>query len=378
MYRQRYRFLTSALVAAAALAAALLAPARPATAGEALFSRETADLQAEARAARAEGRKLAVAFTLPDCPGCREMERSVFRDPAVASRFARQFRSVQVDLAHSEAIASPDGQRLPATEFARRLGAFATPSFAFFDGSGAFLYRSTGTLEAADFTRLGRYVARAGYEERPFVPSAKAAPRLQAEPPAAGLPRRPEFRLQDGSGRERRLADFRGRAVALAVGYSQCPDVCPTTLAELQAAVESLPASRRGRVQVLFATLDPERDGAALLQEYVAAFAPRGGRPILGLRGDARATAAFVRELQLVAERQPSGSLGYTLDHTAGVFLFDKNGVLRGFSPYGQAVAALAADLGLLSSETPPPGSGNVQVAASRPDPQGNPHHVQQ
>ncbi len=366
-----------------ALLAALASAA--AGAGEArfspLFTREATDLQAEARAARAEGRKLAVAFTLPDCPGCREMERTVFQDPGVTARFSRHYRSVKVDLARSEPILDLAGRRGSAGDFARQLGAFATPSFAFFDGRGEFLYRHTGTLAAADFSRLGQYVAKAEYEQYPFAGAraraaqAANAPRLQADAPAAGLPRRPEFRLADTAGKVRRLADFRGRAVALAVGYSQCPDVCPTTLAELKAAVEALPAAQRRQVQVLFVTLDPERDHAALLREYVAAFAPQGGRPFLGLWGGDGATADLIRELQLVAERQPSESMGYTLDHTAGVFLFDKAGVLRGLSPYGQPVGALAADLGLLAAE-PKHSDKTIQVATDQHLTQGNPRHV--
>lgn len=355
---------------------ALLASLTPAAAGagEALFSREASNLQAEAQAARAEGKKLAVAFTLPDCPGCREMERRVFQAPGVTARFSRRYRSVRVDLGRSEPIADLKGQRAPAADLARRLGAFATPAFAFFDGRGEFLYRHTGTLSATDFKRLGRYVAQARYERQPFSATpVAAAPQLQAEPPAATLPRQPEFQLADTAGKVRRLADFRGRAVALAVGYSQCPDVCPTTLAELQAAVESLPAARRRQVQVLFVTLDPERDSAALLQDYVAAFAPRGGRPFLGLWGGASATADFIRELQLVAERRPSESMGYTLDHSAGVYLFDQEGVLRGISPYGQPVSTLAADLAQLAGEKH---HNTIRVANDTHNKQGSQHHV--
>ena len=352
---------------------ALLASLAPATAGarDALFSREATDLQAEAQAARAEGKRLAVAFTLPDCPGCREMERTVFQDPGVTARFSRQYRSVKLDLGRSEPINDPQGQRAPAADFARKLGAFATPSFAFFDGRGDFLYRFTGTLSATDFKRLGQYVAQARYEQRPFAATQVAStPRHKADLPSAALPRQPEFLLADTTGRVRRLADFRGRAVALAVGYSQCPDVCPTTLAELKAAVEALPAARRGQVQVLFVTLDPERDSAALLKDYVAAFHPQGGRPFLGLWGGQVATADFIQELQLVAERQPSESLGYTLDHSAGIYLFDKSGALRGLSPYGQPVSALAADLGQLAGEAGP--APQPKTIANY----GNPHHV--
>ena len=169
----------------AALLAALTSLAPPlAGAGEAqsssrttpLFSREADDLRAEAQAARAEGRKLAIAFTLPDCPGCREMERTVLQDPAVVPHFSRQYRSIKLDLARSAPITDFNGQRIPATDFARRLGAFATPSFAFFDGQGEFLYRHTGTLVAADFKRLGRFVAKAEYELRPFAASVHSEP----------------------------------------------------------------------------------------------------------------------------------------------------------------------------------------------------------
>jgi cytochrome oxidase Cu insertion factor (SCO1/SenC/PrrC family) len=158
---------------------------------------------------------------------------------------------------------------------------------------------------------------------------------LHASPPAGNLPLYPEFALAASDGRDRRLADFRGLVVALSVGYTQCPDVCPTTLSELKAAVEGLSPAQRRRVQVLFATLDPDRDGLAMLKEYAAAFSPASGRPVLGLRGSTRATAALISQLQLVAERKPSGGAGYTVDHTAGVFLFDANGRLRGLAPYG-------------------------------------------
>jgi protein SCO1/2 len=104
-------------------------------------------------------------------------------------------------------------------------------------------------------------------------------------------------------------------------------------------------------VQVLFATLDPERDQLERLTSYVNAFRPSGGRPMLGLRGDAAQTAALVRQLHLVAEKWPAAAMGYTLDHTAGVFLFDRSGTLVGFSPYGQPLAKLARDFATLLAE---------------------------
>lgn len=329
-----------------ALGALLFAGILPADAAP--FAAAPRDLQAEARAAGAAGQRLAVFLTLPDCPGCREMERTVFAAPAVAKALAG-YRTLRVDIAGEAPLTDPAGRSTTPGEFARRLRAVATPSFAFFDGRGQVLYRYTGTLDAEGFRALARYVARADYERQPFAPPAARTAALAAEPPAATLPRQPRFALHATDGRLRTAADFRGKVVALAVGYTSCPDVCPTTLAELKHAVETLPAARRGRVQLLFATLDPERDSLALLAEYAAAFAPAGGRPLLGLRGDAAQTAALIRELQLVADKRPSATMGYTLDHTAGVFLLDAAGRLRGLAPYGQPVEQLVADLDRLT-----------------------------
>ena len=326
----------------------------------ALFERVVTDLAAENRAARAEGKQLVIALTLPDCPGCREMERRVFADPATIKAIERRYRTVSLDLSQTVTIIDPAGRQTTLADFAQRLHAVATPSFAFFDGQGAILYRYTGVLESAGFRQLADFVRLGGYEQRPFSAKAGAAKRpvepvaLKADLPTPTLPRHPEFNLAATDGRLHRPADFPGQVLALAVGYTQCPDVCPTTLAELKAAVESLPIKLQPKVQVLFVTLDPERDSLSLLGEYAAAFAPRGSGPVLGLRGDGAATAAFIRELQLVAERQPSASMGYTLDHTAGVFLIDGEGRLRGLSPYGQPVADLAADLATLAREALP------------------------
>lgn len=322
----------------------------------ALFERAPTDLQAEARAAGAEGRQLAVFLTLPDCPGCLEMERTVHRDSLLEKRFKRRFRTVHLDISQPVPIVDPAGRSLTPADFAKRLRAVATPSFAFFDGKGATLYRYTGTLDVAGLRELGHFVASAAYEIKPFTPPPAQRPELAlfAEPPAITLARQPDFTLAATDGRQRRVADFHGVAVALAVGYTQCPDVCPTTLAELQAAVESLPAGQRQQVQVLFATLDPERDSLAILKEYADAFRPKGGRPILGLRGNPAQTVELIRQLQLVADKQPSASMGYTLDHTAGVFLFDAQGRLLGLSPYGQPLEKLSRDLATLAGRTTP------------------------
>lgn len=322
----------------------------------ALFARPGADLQQEAAAARAEGRKLAVVLTLPDCAGCREMERTVFTDGPTEKAVSRRFRTVHLDLSGSGPIVDAQGAATTPQDLAWRVRAMATPSIVFFDGDGAFLFRHTGTLDRAGLRALADHVDQARYEHKPFVPPAKTREvktALNASLPAATLPQRPDFTLAATDGRVHRPADFRGRVIALAVGYTQCPDICPTTLVEMKTAVEGLPAGQRQDVQLLFASLDPERDSLAILGEYAAAFSPRGGRPVLGLRGDAGATAALIRQLQLVAEKQPSASMGYTLDHTAAVFLFDAGGRLRGVAPYGQGAAALRDDLAALLTEIP-------------------------
>ena len=333
----------------------------------ALFERNADNLQQEAAAAHAEGKQLAVVLTLPDCPGCLEMEKTVYRDRRTEKLIEGRFRTVRLDLSRSAPIIDTLGRATPVVDFAKRLRAVATPSLVFFAGDGSFAYRYTGTLDQAGLRDLADYVVRAKFEEFPFAPrdaargnlAARQDRALHASPPAGNLPLYPEFALAASDGRERRLADFRGQVVALSVGYTQCPDVCPTTLIELKAAVEGLPPTLRRQVQVLFATVDPDRDGLAMLKEYVAAFSPTSGRPVLGLRGSAEATARLISQLQLVAEKRPSGSAGYTVDHTAGVFLFDANGRLRGLAPFGQSVTALRSDLAHLLAER----SGGSAVA---------------
>src|SRR5713226_1983829 len=110
-----------------------------------------------------------------------------------------------------------------------------------------------------------------------------------------------DFQLTDHNGHPRSLADFRGKVVAIFFGFTHCPDVCPTTLAELGAVMRELGAEAGG-VQVLFVTLDPERDSAALLRRYVPAFHPQ----FLGLYGDAEATARTAQEFKVFYQKQPA------------------------------------------------------------------------
>jgi protein SCO1/2 len=153
-----------------------------------------------------------------------------------------------------------------------------------------------------------------------------------------------DFRLNDPTGKPRTLADFRGKVVVVFFGYTQCPDFCPTTLSELAAAVKQL-GPDAARVQVLFVTVDPERDTPELLSHYVPAFDPS----FLGLYGDAAATAATAKEFRIIYQKQPGATPGtYSMDHSAGTYLFDPQGRLRVYEGYGQGPDAFAHDIGEL------------------------------
>ncbi len=121
----------------------------------------------------------------------------------------------------------------------------------------------------------------------------------------------------------RHLADFRGKAVVLFFGFTQCPDVCPTTLAELAGVMKGLGGNAE-RVQVLFVTLDPERDTPELLERYVSAFDPR----FIALRGDLPATQRVAKEFKIFFEKRKQGS-SYTIDHSAQSYVLDTQGRVR-------------------------------------------------
>lgn len=153
-----------------------------------------------------------------------------------------------------------------------------------------------------------------------------------------------DFHLADQNGRMRSLGDFRGKVVLLTFGYTHCPDICPTTLANLAAAVGRLGEEGK-RVQVLFVTLDPARDKPALLARYMPFF----NRDFLALYGDDSATAAAAGEFHVYYQKQDLGSAaGYTLDHSAGVFAFDPEGRLRLHIVYDSSVDDIVHDVRLL------------------------------
>ena len=149
--------------------------------------------------------------------------------------------------------------------------------------------------------------------------------------------------LKDHNGRPRTLADFRGKVVAVFFGFTHCPDVCPTTLAELSQVMRELGADA-DKVQVLFVTVDPERDTPEVLRQYVPAFHPS----FLGLVGDAEGTARAAKEFKVFYQKQPLKNGGYSVDHSAGTYIFDRAGRLRLFAPYGRGAAALLHDIRIL------------------------------
>jgi len=152
-----------------------------------------------------------------------------------------------------------------------------------------------------------------------------------------------DFRLTDHNGKPRTLADFRGKVVAIFFGFTHCPDVCPTALGELAMVVNAL-GTDAGRMQVLLITVDPERDTPAMLSQYVPAFHP----DFLGLYGDADATARTAKAFKVFYQKQPLPDGGYSVDHSAGTYIYDTAGRLRLFAGYGQGAPKMLHDIRLL------------------------------
>ena len=155
------------------------------------------------------------------------------------------------------------------------------------------------------------------------------------------------FELSDAEGKMRRLADFKGQIVVVFFGFTQCPDVCPTTLLELAAVKKALGADG-ARVQGIFVTIDPERDTPALLKAYVDNF----GAGFVALRGTPDQTKAVAQQFKVFYAKVPGATeSSYTMDHTAGSYVFDTKGRLRLFTRYGTGAEALAHDLKLLLAQ---------------------------
>jgi protein SCO1/2 len=150
-----------------------------------------------------------------------------------------------------------------------------------------------------------------------------------------------EFELPDVDGRMRTLSEFKGKVVVVFFGFTHCPDVCPTTLAELTEVKRSIGKDGE-RVQGVLVTIDPERDTPQLLKTYAASFDPT----TVALRGSQAQTQAVAKEFKVLYAKVPSKSgSGYSMDHTAGSYVFDTHGRPRLFTRYGSGPKALAEDI---------------------------------
>jgi len=150
-----------------------------------------------------------------------------------------------------------------------------------------------------------------------------------------------DFQLPDVDGKVRSLQDFKGKAVVVFFGYTQCPDVCPTTMADI-AQAKKLLGSDGAKVQGVFITVDPERDTPELLKAYAANFGP----DIVALRGTPEQTAAVAKDFKVYYKKGEGKAPGsYTMDHSAASFIYDPQGRLRLYARYGAGAQALADDL---------------------------------
>jgi cytochrome oxidase Cu insertion factor (SCO1/SenC/PrrC family) len=176
--------------------------------------------------------------------------------------------------------------------------------------------------------------ARAQAPER----EANEAERLVRELNSGTVPVGAPFTLRDADGRRRSLADFRGKVVVLYFGFTFCPDVCPTDLAQIARALRSL-GKRTREVQPLFVTLDPERDTPALLRRYVRSFHPS----IVALTGSEAEVRRVARDFKVYSEKVPDGRGGYTIAHAAFTFVLGRDGRYREFVPPGTPSGRIAA-----------------------------------
>lgn len=157
-----------------------------------------------------------------------------------------------------------------------------------------------------------------------------------------------DFKLTDHNGQTRTLASFKGKVVAIFFGYTHCPDVCPTTLSDFAAALKQL-GPQADQVQVLFVTVDPQRDKPELLKQYVPAFDPR----FLGMTTDEAGLKALAKEYKVVYQKTSvKGADNYLIDHSAGTYIYDTESRLRLLIPYGSSPDLIAQDLKTLLGAT--------------------------
>jgi protein SCO1 len=156
-----------------------------------------------------------------------------------------------------------------------------------------------------------------------------------------------KLELPDADGKTRSLSEFKGKVVVVFFGYTQCPDVCPTTMAELSQVRRAL-GPDGDKLQGVFVTVDPERDTGPVLKAYMDNF----NAGFIGLRGSAEQTQAAAREFKVFFAKAPGKTeTSYTIDHTAGAYIFDTQGRIRLFSRYGAGPKALEEDVRALLRE---------------------------
>jgi len=155
-----------------------------------------------------------------------------------------------------------------------------------------------------------------------------------------------DFSLPDASGQTRSLKDFAGKVVVMFFGFTQCPDVCPTTMADL-AQIRQMLGTDGGKLQAVLVTVDPERDSADVLKAYMVNFDPS----FIALRPDADQLTRLAKDFKVFYKKVEGKTPGsYSMDHSAGSYVFDTQGRIRLYSRYGAGPDALASDIRLLLS----------------------------
>lgn len=160
----------------------------------------------------------------------------------------------------------------------------------------------------------------------------------------------PDFQLSYPDGKPATMRDFRGKYVLLFFGFTQCPDVCPTALSRA-VEIKRLLGADGSKLQVVFVTIDPERDTGPLLTEYMRAFDPT----FLAVRGTAEQTATVAKDFKIIYRKVPSGA-SYSMDHTAITYVFDANGQVRLGLKHEQTAQQCADDLRQLINPKKPVG----------------------
>ena len=156
------------------------------------------------------------------------------------------------------------------------------------------------------------------------------------------------FALSDQNGKPRTLQDFAGKVVVVFFGFTQCPDVCPTSMAEL-VEVKKLLGLDADKLQAVFITVDPERDTPDVLKAYMANFDPT----FIALRPTMTELPDFAKSYKVFYKKvEGRTASSYSIDHSAGSYVYDAKGQIRLYNRYGSGAAALASDIKLLMKNT--------------------------